>query len=78
MDINNLSDFEDVISVKDIFDNLNFNIEVEDLIIPKFKSTWVIFNNCTFNIKTLSINNIIQDDLVLEFNNCKFNCNVSF
>jgi hypothetical protein len=78
MDVNNLSAFEDVISKKDIFDSFNFNIENKDLTIDKFKTVWITFNNCTFNCKSLSINNIIQDNLVIEFNNCTFNCDVSF
>ncbi|MFN8324217.1 hypothetical protein [Flavobacterium sp.] len=78
MKINNLKDFDDAISKEGIFNGFDFNIENADLKIFKFNSAWVSFNDCTFNCKALSINNINQDDLVLEFNNCTFNCDVSF
>ena len=78
MIINSSKDFDRYILENDILIEDSYNIENEDLKITKFKSIEVEFHNCTFNCKSLSINNIIQQDLSIEFNNCTFNCDVSF
>lgn len=78
MSIDNLIDFENLISKNDAFKDVVFNLENYELKIRSFKSQWVSFNNCEFNSKKLSIININNIDLFIEFNDCTFNCDVSF
>lgn len=61
-----------------IFTDENFDLTDQVLKISNFKSSWVTFENCTFNCRSLDFKNIINETLVLEFNNCTFNCSVGF
>ncbi|MEP6931425.1 MAG: hypothetical protein ABI850_15490, partial [Flavobacterium sp.] len=63
---------------EDIFTDDTFDLNNEILNISRLKSTWVTFQDCTFNCETLEFKNIIDENLTLQFNNCTFNCNITF
>ncbi len=75
MIISNLNEFYDFISKNDIIEK-KIDLENHELIISKFKSSWVTFNNCEINCNSLIIRNIENNDLAIEFKNCTFNCDI--
>ncbi len=71
-------DFYNRLTNEDIFDGETFNLNNETLNISNLKSTWVTFQDCTFNCEMLKFKSILEENLTLNFNNCTFNCNLTF
>lgn len=75
--ISTIEDWDGLIASEAIFTNKRIVLGGKTITIQGFASSWITFENCSFECSNLHFLNINNPDQRVEFNNCTFDCNVN-